>query len=487
MNKNNKQPAYVLGIDIGTTSVKICILNCETETIVNSHCISYSFVDTKEIKTKNHDEQNVAIILIAMEACLNHFSSEQLANVKTIGICGQMHGCVLWQHNAWRYSNGSYSIDSNRVSNLYTWQDQRCDEQFLKSLPKSSMKLSTGYGCATMLWLLKHEPVFLSQFTHSGTIMDFVVAMICDLNKPVMSTQNAASFGFYELTEEKWDASSLTAVHFPIDLLPKIVKAGSVAAPLAKKWTNIDANDVNVFAAFGDIQCMVFAVLRQQSHALVLNAGTSMQLCMQMPNGRIPKSGNKDGDADEAMIKSCVDFFPYFERNFLAVAASLNGGNVLQIYVNNVRRLIQLIVGENVSTDQIWNRLIAAAAADNSTMPMQVTVNPCAFGERFNPKLKAQISNISPDVSFVDIFAAVCYGLINNIFEMMSFDLINGCEINTLYATGSAFRRNALLKRALHEYLRTEFNERIKVNYVEEIDANFGAALAALHYTSTIS
>lgn len=32
----------------------------------------------------------------------------------------------------------------------------------------------------------------------------------------------------------------------------------------------------------------------------------------------------------------CIDYVPYFENNYLAVAASLNGGNVLDYFVRSV-------------------------------------------------------------------------------------------------------------------------------------------------------
>ena len=52
------------------------------------------------------------------------------------------------------------------VSSLYTWQDGRCDPGFLASLPRprSHLGLSTGYGCATMFWLLRHRPEYLQKF-----------------------------------------------------------------------------------------------------------------------------------------------------------------------------------------------------------------------------------------------------------------------------------------------------------------------------------
>ena len=59
-----------------------------------------------------------------------------------------MHGCVFWksQHISMNVDlKKSYNTDD--VSHLITWQDSRCDEEFLASLPMSKLfpiPLSSG-------------------------------------------------------------------------------------------------------------------------------------------------------------------------------------------------------------------------------------------------------------------------------------------------------------------------------------------------------
>lgn len=58
----------------------------------------------------------------------------------------------------------------------------------------------------------------------------------------------------------------------------------------------------------------------------VLNISTSVQLAASMPVGFQPLQ-----TPDPA---APVSFFPYFNRTYLGVAASLNGGNVLAMFVH---------------------------------------------------------------------------------------------------------------------------------------------------------
>ena len=60
-----------------------------------------------------------------------------------------------------------FEIHGDGVSSLYTWQDNRCDTDFIESLPQpdSHLKLATGYGCATIFWFLKNRCYLQQQST----------------------------------------------------------------------------------------------------------------------------------------------------------------------------------------------------------------------------------------------------------------------------------------------------------------------------------
>lgn len=63
-------------------------------------------------------------------------------------------------------------FEPRAVSHLVTWQDGRCNSSFLASLPKpaSHLSVATGFGCATIFWLLKnrYDNCSLNQHVVSG-------------------------------------------------------------------------------------------------------------------------------------------------------------------------------------------------------------------------------------------------------------------------------------------------------------------------------
>ena len=61
----------------------------------------------------------------------------------------------------------------------------------------------------------------------------------------------------------------------------------------------------------------------------VLNISTSAQLAFQMHDAFVPP---------ESDITSTIEYFPYFKGRYLAVAASLAGGNVMAAFVKMLQQ-----------------------------------------------------------------------------------------------------------------------------------------------------
>ena len=197
--------SFVLGIDVGTTTVKAVLVER------NSCNIHAEFSEITQAKlpctVDGGDEQFVPAILGALDNVMSRFDKHDLQRVAGVGLSGQMHGCVLWKQDQIQLANTHICIADNdrSCSNLITWQDSRCSEEFLATLPQTSTRVCTGYGCATLYWLLRHQPDELLSFTHAGTIMDLIVWVVCGSVDVVMSDQNAASWGYYNRVSGTWE------------------------------------------------------------------------------------------------------------------------------------------------------------------------------------------------------------------------------------------------------------------------------------------
>uniref|UniRef100_A0A1B6CE92 Carbohydrate kinase FGGY N-terminal domain-containing protein n=3 Tax=Clastoptera arizonana TaxID=38151 RepID=A0A1B6CE92_9HEMI len=412
-DKMSVEQKLILGLDIGTTSVKVCLVDKKERKVIARQSKDTQANVPSELGCEGN-KQNVPKIMSAVHICVSRLPKELLRQVESIGVCGQMHGVMLWQYEEsapWEKidpESSRFDIIPNQVSSLYTWQDSRCDPKFLESLPKpkSHLKAFSGYGCNTLFWLAKYRPEKFSRFNCAGTVQDFMVAMVCNLVKPIMSVQNAASWGYFDTKTSKWNEELLTTANFPVHFLPKILESGKVAGYLADQWHGIPPG-TPVGAALGDLQCSVLATLQNPDDA-VLNISTSAQL------GFIAK----DFHTNEVDASSPVEYFPYFEGKYLAVATALNGGNALATFIQMLQQWV-LDLGFNMPQSKVWARVLELGSSNSSESSLNVV--PTLLGERHIPQQNASITNIDPgNLSLGQVFKAICQGIIQNLHRLVN-------------------------------------------------------------------
>nr|XP_003469564.1 sedoheptulokinase [Cavia porcellus] len=463
--------SITLGIDLGTTSVKAALLedapSHPSGFVVLASCTRPSRADTEsQAAVPQGREQDVSRIIQALNECLAALPQQQLRKVKAIGVSGQMHGILLWEISQgceWMEGTATPLFEARAVSPLVTWQDGRCSSEFLASLPQPSSHLSvaTGFGCATIFWLLKNSPELLQSYNAAGTIQDYVVAMLCGLRRPLMSDQNAASWGYFNTQSQSWNMDILRSSGFPVHLLPDIAQPGSVAGRTSHTWFEIPKG-TRVGVAMGDLQASVYSCMDQKTDA-VLNISTSVQLAASMPSGFQP--------AQTPDPAAPVAYFPYFDRTYLGVAASLNGGNVLGTFVHMLVQWMEDL-GLKVEETTVYSRMIQAAVQQRDTC---LTITPTVLGERHLPDQLASVTRISSsDLSLGHVTRALCRGIVQNLLSMLPCEQLREWGVERVRGSGSALSRNEVLKQEVQRAFP------LPVSFGQDVDAAVGAALIML-------
>ncbi|KAK1331504.1 hypothetical protein QTO34_009461 [Cnephaeus nilssonii] len=430
-------PSLMLGIDLGTTSVKAAVVEAAPDDpsgfVVLASCVRAARAEAAAQSAAagpQAQEQDVSRIIHALNECLAALPRQQLRRVRGIGVSGQMHGVLFWktgQGCEWTEGGAAPAFTPRAVSHLVTWQDGRCGSEFLASLPRpeSHLSVATGFGCATIFWLLKNSPEFLKCYDAAGTIHDYVVAMLCGLPRPLMSDQNAASWGYFNTRSQSWNLEILRASGFPVHLLPDIAEPASVAGRTAHAWFEIPK---------GTGWAWPWVIYRPPSIPVWPKGQT--QLAASMPSGFQP--------AQTPDPAAPVAYFPYFDRTYLAVAASLNGGNVLATFV---QMLVQWTadLGVEVEESTVYSRMIQAAAEQRDTC---LTITPTVLGERHLPDQLASVTRISSSaLSLGHVTRALCRGIVQNLHSMLPFQQLREWGVERVVSSGSALSRNEVLKQ----------------------------------------
>ncbi|KAL2095053.1 hypothetical protein ACEWY4_009772 [Coilia grayii] len=469
MSLSTCSSTYVLGIDLGTTSVKVVLLDSMSRSVTDSNYLPTGADRGSHVV--NGKEQDPCEIIDALNQCVTSLPRQKLQKVVGIGVSGQMHGIVFWGANTgceWFVTNSVCMFKPRDTSQLITWQDGRCSSEFLSSLPQpnSHLSLATGFGCATIFWLLKHRPEFLSQFNVAGTIHDYVVSMLCASKGCSISTQNAASWGYFNTVTRMWNLDILREAGFPVHLLPEPVESGNCAGHTCSEWHGVPAN-TPVGIALGDFQCSVYSSMTNWTDA-VLNISTSAQLTFAMPAGFTPSC------VPDAL--SPIAYFPYFNGSYLAVAASLNGGNVMATFVGMLTSWMNEL-GVEISESSVYPQLIQAAQGQPDT---DLRIVPTLLGERHATSSLGQLSNVSPgNLSLGHVTRALCRGIMENLASMMPAHKLLEAGVERVVASGSALARNEVLRQEVEKAFS------LPVVYGKDVDSAVGVALVCSDRLST--
>lgn len=196
----------------------------------------------------------------------------------------------------------------------------------------------------------------------------------------------------------------------------------------------------------------------------MVNVGTSAQLgfLLELP----ATEAARDSLLDEFLRQPGVSIFPFHcsseAMHVLALAASLNGGNVLTAFVRAFSRWCAELTGVEQQMDEatVWSRLEQLYADRSHSKPASVqsplplvTIDPLLNGERHDPARAASASGLTgaalEQLALSDLYRSTCDGLTRNLSRMMPPPLLRRAGVRRLLGTGSALARNSALRDAL--------------------------------------
>lgn len=497
---NDLTSPLVLSIDLGTTSIKIALVDSETRKPLKT-AAEVTNADTTSDIGPDGCEQDPSQILQVLHKCLSVFDKELLARVVCLAVTGQMHGVMLWRSEetvkkevvSFAVASATASMSEpdspgaasvhvaaatatattttrtttpeGETSNLITWRDQRCNTKFLHALPPpdSHLRLATGHGCATLFWMSKERPNLLKKYDCAGTIMDYLVSLLCGLEKPVMTPQTAASWGYFNTENKSWNTSILKKSEFPVNLLPHVKDVGSEAGNLKTDWLCIPQG-IPVLVGLGDLQCAIMSTIRDEKDA-VLNISTSTQLAFPISQqGFIPPATSPN---------HAIEYFPYFGNTYIATVASLTGGSVMANFVQTLGEWLTEF-GIQIPDDQIWDRLILLA---NQVPTTDLVIAPTLQGERHKPDQRGSVLGLNMNnMGLGKIFRALCHGLVSNLHDMMPNTYLEDHGIQRIIASGSGVTKNPIVQQEVKKLYKTP------IVYGDRCDSALGAALCAINF-----
>lgn len=254
-----------LGIDLGTSGVKVVLLDDEQQLLASQHkalCVSHPKPLWSE---QNPDDWWHATI-----SALDELASEHsLSAVKAIGLTGQMHGATLLDKN------------DKALCPAILWNDGRSYQECLEleqQLPNARTitgnLMMAGFTAPKLKWLAKHQPETFTQIHKILLPKDYLRLRLSGNCASDMS--DAAGTMWLDVGRRDWSDELLAACQLDRSHMPRLFEGnqitGELRPELAQRW---QMPRVPIVAGGGDNAAGAIGVGLHQAGQAMLSLGTS--------------------------------------------------------------------------------------------------------------------------------------------------------------------------------------------------------------------
>ena len=212
----------ILGIDLGTSSVKVIILDTQGRTVSTGKA-GYTVMNPQPGWSESDPNAWWSATVSAVQTAT---AQAPQARITAIGLSGQMHGVVLTDENG------------QPVRPAMLWADTRAQEELehYRTLPASLLErlanpLVPGMAGPLLLWLTKHETLSYDKARWALQPKDWLRFLLTD--EAATDPSDASATLLYDLHTDSWADDVIAKLSLKRRLLPSIILSGAIAGHLS--------------------------------------------------------------------------------------------------------------------------------------------------------------------------------------------------------------------------------------------------------------
>ncbi|MCL2610365.1 MAG: xylulokinase [Defluviitaleaceae bacterium] len=235
---------YVLGLDLGTSSLKALLMNKKGE-VIETATADYPLI-TPQIGFSEQDAcewtEATNKVLKALKEKVADFEAE----LEGISFSGQMHSLVLLDEK------------DNVLRNAILWNDVRTTKQCetimntLESIVDITKNIALeGFTLPKILWVQENEPAIWEKVKHFLLPKDYLAYFLTG-NKS-MDYSDAAGTLMLDIDKKDWSEEIRTTFDIPANIYPKLLESTGFVGNLKSEFGF--KKEVKVFAGGADNAC----------------------------------------------------------------------------------------------------------------------------------------------------------------------------------------------------------------------------------------
>jgi xylulokinase len=220
-----------LGIDLGTSSVKVVLLN-EVEEVIATQSQALTVSQPKPLWSEQNPDHWWHATCAAMQA-LKITHAKELSGVKAIGLSGQQHGATLLDKN------------HKTLRPAMLWNDGRSGEQ-CKTLGNRvddhanivGSLLMPGFTAPKVLWVAENEPDIFKRTAKILLPKDYLRLQMT--GEYATDLSDASGTSWLDIDKRAWSPAMLEACGLSVENMPALFEGseitGTVTAKIASEW-----------------------------------------------------------------------------------------------------------------------------------------------------------------------------------------------------------------------------------------------------------
>ncbi|TLQ39865.1 xylulokinase [Ruoffia tabacinasalis] len=261
--------SYVLGIDLGTGSLKGSLFD-NSGLLIDTASSKYSIISQE----KGFSEQNPKDWIKALNSVFEQLISkveDMQEKLEAISFSGQMHSLVL--------------IDKNKevLRNAILWNDVRTTKQCNRIMDEYGEELLTitknvaleGFTLPKILWIQENEPNVWEQVDKILLPKDYLGLYLT--GNTYTDYSDAAGTLLLDIGEKKWSKAICDKFNVPLNFLPELKEStqyvGKIKDSIMKKFKL--KKEIQIFAGGADNACGAIGAGIINDETAMVSIGTS--------------------------------------------------------------------------------------------------------------------------------------------------------------------------------------------------------------------
>ena len=276
--------AYLLGIDLGTSSVKVLLVD-ETGKVTGTGSAGYPILHPQTGMAEQDPQDWQAAVGIAVRQAVE---AGEAGVIRAIGLSSQMHGSLL------------LNSQEQLLAPAVIWPDQRSAPQVEeitrligaeRLIEITGSPLATGFQAATLRWFQQEQPDLWERVEKILLPKDYLRGWLT--GEWAAEPSDGSGSLLLDVHTRQWSKTILEALHIDSNRLPPIQASTALAGRLrAEVAADLSLQPgTPVVAGSADQAASLLGVGATGSQTLLVNLSTGGQLVLPIRNVDIDRRG----------------------------------------------------------------------------------------------------------------------------------------------------------------------------------------------------